>query len=196
MPILLCSRKRRDDLCLDRMCVLGLVRAQTSRKRTLVCRVTHQDNDRKGFHVLPLCKFPKSIHESWPVFFGRRHSKISRPAVPGISQSFGVGQASASGRPLHFGTREKLDEILKKGEEGGREDRRRGRGSGGGGAELAPSKEMDPFIMCTEVGEGGRKEGEAAAQPARSLLVPFDSSLGTDWEWHRGDGELSIVYTG
>ena len=88
---------------------------------------------------------------------------------------------------MHFGTREKLDEILKKGEEGGRANRRRGRGSGGG-AELAPSKEMDPFIMCTEVGEreGGRKR-RRRSPPARSLLVPFDSSLGTDWE-RRGRG--------
>ena len=43
--------------------------------------------------------------------------------------------------------------------------------------------------MCTEVGEGGREEeAAAAAQPARSLLVPFDSSLGTDWERRRGRG--------
>ena len=76
----------------------------------------------------------------------------------------GLGRRARAVRPLHFGTREKLDEILKKGEEGGRIDRRRGRGRGGGGAELAPSKEMDPFIMCTEVGEreGGRSGGGAA----------------------------------
>ena len=52
-------------------------------------------------------------------------------------------------------------------EEEGRKER-----GGGGGAELAPSKEMDPFIMCTEVGEreGGRSGG-AAARPlvARSV---------------------------
>ena len=124
---LLCCRKKRDDLCLDRMCVLGLVRAQASRKRTLVCRVTHQDNDRKGFHVLPLCKFPKSIHESLPVFFGRRHSKISRPVVPGISQSFGVGRAQAAFALWHSGEVGRDFEERGRGREGEPEEGQRKR---------------------------------------------------------------------
>ena len=41
-----CCRKEKDDLCLDRMCVLSLVRAQ-GRIRTLVNGVTHYDFEGK-----------------------------------------------------------------------------------------------------------------------------------------------------
>ena len=46
--------------------------------------------------------------------------------------------------------------------DGSREGRK-----GRSGAELAPSKEMDPFIMCTEVGEQKR----AARKPRCSLVA-------------------------
>ena len=84
------------------------------------------------------------------------------------------------GRPLHFGTREKLDEILKKGEEGGREE---------GQLEEATQSWRLPkkWTHSSCVPKWERKGGRSGGSAARSLLVPFDSSLGTDWE-RRGRG--------
>ena len=48
-----------------------------------------------------------------------------------------------------------------------------GREEGSGGAELAPSKEMDPFIMCTEVGR--RRGGARCSFRSIALLAPIGS---------------------